>query len=572
MIKSFKIFKRPNKKNSLLFFIAIFCTNILAQNYASPLNIPLILSGNCGELRNNHFHSGLDIKTQGVEKKTVQAIADGYISRISVSPSGYGLALYIDHPTTGHTSVYGHLNSFAPQIAQYVKEQQYKEENYKINIYLQPDLFPVKKGQLIAYSGNSGGSAGPHLHFEIRETKTQRILDPLKFYKAMIVDTIVPEVRALAVYPIAEKGIVNRSSSPLMQVVSKSKKGEYLPLKTSIEAWGTIGLGLKAYDKMSNVTNIYGVKLVELQVDGKEIFKSDIESYSFDQTRMINTFADFATWRNKKEWYMKSFVEEGNQLPFYSSTNNGYININEERTYNVQYQLTDIYGNNTSYNFSITGKKQTIPSDDQYLSYMPWNKKNYYSNKTFSLEIDKGNLYSDLRFTLRQSKSGTYLSDRYLVNTTPVPLDDKASIKIKLTNDTLNNKKQYGIVQIRKGRDLWLGGTYDKGSVTSTIRELGCEYAVYLDTVAPTIEPISPERWAAQKAIKVRINDNMSGMSSFRALIDGKFALFTHDMKSPVYTYIFDEDKLEKDCFHELIFTATDACENQTIYQYEFYY
>ncbi|MFR9165304.1 MAG: M23 family metallopeptidase [Dysgonomonas sp.] len=277
-------------KKYLVVISAVFLisTNIYSQ-YDSPLKIPVYLSANFGELRNNHFHSGIDIKTQGVINKPVYSVADGYISRISVSPSGYGLALYITHPETGQTSVYGHLESFIPSVEKYVKSKQYEQESFRVNLSPEKNEFPVKRGQLIAYSGNTGSSGGPHVHFEIRDTETEHPLDPLVYYTDIIKDNVPPDLRGIAVYPIAEKGVVNNSSTPLRQNVTKAKNGNYLPLKTDISAWGTIGIGVKAYDKMSATSNIYGVKIVRLYVDDNKVFESDINRYSFDETRALNS-------------------------------------------------------------------------------------------------------------------------------------------------------------------------------------------------------------------------------------------------------------------------------------------
>ncbi len=287
-----------------------------SQEYRSPMDIPLLLSANFGELRNNHFHSGIDIKTQGVEGKPVYSIADGYISRIGVSPSGYGLALYIDHPN-GQTSVYGHLSSYNVRIAEYIRQEQYKQENFRVDLKLKPYQIPVKKGDLVAYSGNTGGSGGPHLHFEIRDTKSEKALDPLVYYKKFIADTKSPDVKGIAAYPVPGRGVVNGTALPLHQSVTRLKGGDYSALKQSVQAWGLIGLGIKAYDRMDNTSNIYGVRLVSLSIDDKQVFKSEIAGFPFDQSRLISTFTEFADWRLNKSFYMQSFIEPGYKLPFY---------------------------------------------------------------------------------------------------------------------------------------------------------------------------------------------------------------------------------------------------------------
>lgn len=551
---------------SIIVLIASF-TNIHSQ-YRSPMDIPLVLSANFGELRNNHFHSGIDLKTQGVINKPVYSIADGYISRISISPSGYGLAIYVDHPSTGQTSVYAHINKFPSHIEKYIREEQYKQESFKVNLYPKKDKFAIKKGDLIAYSGNSGSSGGPHVHFEIRDTKSESIIDPLPYYKANIADNVAPELRGIAVYPIEHEGLVNGSNSPYRRNISRLKNGSY-PTIPSIQAWGKIGVGVKAYDRMSKTTNIYGVKIVRLFVDGKEIFSSDIQQYSFDETRMLNSFVDFADWRNQKSFFMKSFIEPGNTLPFYKSVNNGYLTIDQEKTYDIKYELEDLYGNKTQYSFSIVGKKQVIPQDIKCSLYMPWNVDNRFIKKDFSLIIPKGNLYDNICFNLRQFSSTNYLSDVYQVNTIPVPLQGKADISIALTKDELSNKKQYGIVALSGKSVSWVGGSYSKGMVKANINELGKQYAISSDTESPKITPVKPEIWVKDKKIKIRLTDNLSGVESFRGTINGKFVLFTHDVKSPVYTYTFD-DRIKQGETQDLIFTATDACGNQAEYTYQF--
>lgn len=550
--------------------LSLFCSVSKAQ-YQSPLKIPIYLSGNFGELRNNHFHSGIDLKTQGVINKPVYNIADGYVSRISVSSSGYGLALYVTHPATGHVSVYAHLESYAPNIEAYVKQKQYEQESYVVNLHLKEGEIPVKQGSLIAYSGNTGSSGGPHVHFEIRDAVSEYVLDPLAFFKSHIKDNVAPDIRGIAAYPVSGEGVINGSRIPLRQDISKTKSGTYTALKTPIKAWGKIGLGIKAYDKMTSTTNIYGVKIVRLFVDNEKIFESDIKSYSFDQTRMLNTFVDFKDWRNRKSFFMCSFIEPGNKLPFYTAQNNGYIDINEPRLYNIRYELEDIYGNVSQYKFSISGVQQAIPRPPRG-TYMNWDSDNYFENETFSLIIPKGNLYDDFIFNLTQTPSDLYFSDKYKVNSAHIPFDDKAEMKIKLEKDNLPNKAQYGLVIVNGNRESWVGGQYQSGWITTTIHEAGYEYAVSSDTEAPTITSIAAEKWVQQKKIILKVTDNKSGINQYKGMIDGEFALFEHDAKSPQYIYRFDPSKLQSGQTHKLQFVATDRCGNTSKYITEFYY
>lgn len=555
----------------ILFFVFSSFSSY-SQNYTNPVNIPPALSGNFGELRNNHFHSGIDFKTQQVENKPIIAIEDGYVSRINVSPGGYGLALYIDHPT-GHTSVYGHLNSFSKNIADYVKEKQYERESYSVEIYPGEGTLPVKKGEQIALSGNTGSSGGPHLHFEIRDTQTQDPLDALEFIGHTIADTRKPDLRGIAFYPVTGKGIVNGSVHPIRLAISKNQSGAPLGLGRTIEAWGHIGIGVKAYDRMDGQNNMYGVKSIRLFVDDEPAFSSTIDRFSFDQTRMLNSFVDFEDWRNHRSFYMKSFIEPGNMLPFYRTRNNGYVDIDEERPYRMRYELEDHYGNTLSYSFTVNGKQQTIPQPQPCNHYMAWNFDNSFMDYGFTLHIPNGNLYTDICYTHSSSKNPIFHSEIHQVNNSPVPLHGNAAMWIKLNSDTLVNRHQYGIVRLNKnGSSSWVGGSYKNGGMETTIRELGDRYAIDIDTIPPTIIPLEPANWASRKRIRIRLSDNKSGIRSFRGEINSAFALFSHDMKSSVYTYIFDDTRLTRGERQTLIFTATDGAGNTASYTYEFSY
>ncbi|MFA7492192.1 MAG: M23 family metallopeptidase [Proteiniphilum sp.] len=543
-----------------------------SQQYRNPVTIPAALSGNFGELRNNHFHSGIDFKTQQVVDKPIVAIEEGYVSRISVSPGGYGLALYIDHPSTGHTSVYAHLNSFSKEIADWVKEQQYLQERFSITLYPEPGMFPVKKGEQIALSGNTGSSGGPHLHFEIRDTQTEEPLDALEFI-AKIPDTRKPDLQGIAFYPMAEKGVINGSGHPVKLNIAKDKAGNPLALSKNIEAWGRIGVAVKAYDRMDGQNNIYGVKHIRLFVDNRQLFSSTVDRYSFADARMLNSFIDFEDWRKQKSFFMKSFLEPGNRLPFYETENNGYIDIDEERVYHLRYELEDHYGNRLTYNFTVTGKLQPIPEREECDNRMRWNSYNSYTDTGFQLLISRGNLYDDICFSHSSIRSPNHYSDIHQVNNIPVALHDRAEIWIGMHVDTLQNKQNLGIVRIsNNGSESWIGGEYIHGGVSAAIRELGDRYAISADTVAPVITPIEETSWASQKRIRIRLTDNKSGIRSFRGEINGEFVLFTHDSKSSVYTYRFDEDRIGNGQQQLFTFTATDGAGNHTEYQYSFYY
>src|SRR5690606_32324368 len=325
--------------------------------FRPPLDIPIILSGTFGELRSNHFHSGIDIKTQQRQGIPVYAIGDGTVSRIKVSHWGYGKALYIAHPN-GYTSVYAHLQKFSPEIEAYVKKIQYQKRSYEVEIF--PDLSDVRvqQGELIAYSGNSGGSAGPHLHFEIRKSANEIPTNPL-LYGIDIRDATDPTLLAAYAYPLSEDAQVNQSGDKIKLKYSKQADGSYLADK--VTATGLIGFGVNAFDRQDLAANQNGAYALKQIVNGKVYTEFNFESFSFPESRYINTLIDYAHYGTHQERIQKCFKDSGNLLGIYRTLyNDGKLEVSEGLSYNVEIQISDLAGNTTRLIIRVEGKRQEV--------------------------------------------------------------------------------------------------------------------------------------------------------------------------------------------------------------------
>ena len=313
--------------------------------FRNPIDGEIRVSGTFGELRSNHFHAGLDIRTGGVQGKNIYAVADGYVSRINVSTYGYGKALYIRHPN-GYTSVYGHLKGFKGEIAKYVENQQYKRKSFNVTLYPAKDLIKVKKGDVVALSGNTGGSGGPHLHFEIRSTATEATINPMLF-GLDVKDNIKPRIQRLYVHEIDDRtkkslGYYRSKKLPL----PKDLRGKTITLKS-----GKYGLGVLARDYFLSYSERLGINYMTLMVNDEEVFRISIEKFKFSESRYMNCHMDFAGYKLNSVKETKLWKDNGNKLKFYTHENNGIIQLFHDSSIRVKLVISDVKGHEDELEF-----------------------------------------------------------------------------------------------------------------------------------------------------------------------------------------------------------------------------
>lgn len=533
--------------------------HVQESKFCSPFDFPILLSANFGELRPNHFHNGLDIKTQGVTGKPIHCIADGYVSRVAVLHGGYGQAIYVTHPN-GLTSVYGHVISFAKNIQAYVRQYQYAHETFVCDLKFQPGQFPVKKGDIIALSGNEGASAGPHLHLELRRTETGEYIDPMPYFKHLLKDSKAPVGSLIGIYPIQGKGVVNGSSHKKLLAIGN--------LKQPVHAWGEIYTGISAKDYMDGTSNFYGVHSVTLYVDSVQVFNSTTDKVLPDENRMINGFTDYEELTRTRRLIMRSYKLPGNRLRLlHTNENRGAVTIDEERDYHFRYVLEDNFGNRRTYQFIVKGKRQDIPEYKPEANEMLyWNRTNVIQKPGMELVVPRYHVYENVPLRTDMRGDSSRIAFDYILDAGRTPIHSYCDLSIGLRHMPVADTTKYYIVQKAGKWRSSMGGKYASGWIKTRVRSLGT-FSVDVDTIAPQITPIGQGGWRTSRNIRFRIKDMESGIGSYKVYIDGKFVLF--GLKKGILV-IQDPEKVKKGVPHKLEVTVTDQCGNMARKEYKF--
>lgn len=546
---------------SLLFFIGSVQSGYAQEtdtdktSFTPPFDFPITFSGNFGEIRANHFHGGLDFKTGGTIGKPVRALADGYISRIRVTHgSGYVLDVAYDN---GYSTINRHLSAFVGDVARRVEDLQYEKESWEVEITPEPDEYPVKASQIIALSGNTGYSFGPHLHLDMIETATDEYIDPLPFFMDKVKDKTAPRAEGIMLFPQPGKGVVEGKQTRRAFPAHPTKP---------ITAWGLIGAGIRAYDYMDGVQNKYGVKTVILEVDGEEVFRSTVDRFAYEENRYINS------WTHGQ--YMKSFIEPGNHLRMLhaSNGNRGLVDINEERPYRFVYTLSDALGNTSKVCFTVQGQKTTIAPVEHREKYaLKWDKVNYLQEPGLELVIPKGMLYDNVLLNYSVRADSGDIAFTYQLNDTRIPMHDACDLRIGLRRRPVEDMTKYYVAGVTaRGGKYRIGGKYEDGVMKVRIRDLGT-YTVAVDTVPPVITPVNQAQWGRTEKIIFKAKDKETGINTYRGTIDGKYALFGKPNSiSGNLVCELDPKHVEKGGKHVVEMTVTDGCGNCTTEQFEF--
>lgn len=554
---------------ALLFYCSLFAQTDYPKDYfRSPLDIPMQLSGNFGELRPNHFHAGFDLKTLQKEGLNVYAVADGYVSRIKISTFGNGKTIYITH-VNGYTSVYGHLQRATDSIEDFIKKTHYTEQSFEIEMYLKPGQLVVKKGQLIALSGNTGASEGPHLHFEFRDNITENIINPMLFgFDKMMKDTKKPMLSSIYVYPLDDQTTVNQSKRPLLLNLALQKDGTYQSDKVITN--GKIGFGINAFDYDDVSYNKNGVYKVQSFYNGIFNFGYQFDTYSFDEMRYINALIDYSRYKKTQQRVQKLFMKTPYNLSIIKTDKtNGVIAVASNLTAIYRIEVSDFYGNLTT--VSIPIKQESLPAiidKEPILSkyLVKANNDSNFSKENMSVFFPAGTFYDDFYLNFDVKNDTLFLHDD------TVPAHTNFTISIEDSKYSEVQREKLFIAAINGKKTSYIP-TYHKDNVFSAkVKTLG-KFALVLDTIAPKIaisKSIEGKWLSDKKLLQLSISDGLSGVKSYNGYLNGNWILFEYDNKTGKITHDFN-DGIVAEGRNDLKIIVIDNMGNSTIFESHFF-
>jgi len=539
------------------------------QNYFRyPLDLPPTTAGSFGELRPSHFHSGLDFKTMQRTGYPVHAVADGYVSRLRIQFGGFGQAIYVTHPN-GYTSVYGHIQSFTPEVFKYIRDYQYKNQTFVSDIEVPAGLFKVVKGDVIAISGNEGASAGPHVHFELRDSLTEETINP-QLFGLTIPDKVPPTITAIGVYHLNGNPFSENTPKEFLSVTGAA--GNYHLIQPKVlQLSGNTGFGIAVTDQNSVSNNHNGVYSIELKLDGRTVYTFAVERFAFDQTHAVNAYTDYPTFLLTRRMIQKCFIMPGSRISLYpQSINRGIIPFNDDAVHDVEFVCKDIAGNTSTVKVKVQSNTSAnnIAANKPVGKLMHYDEKSEFNTDKIKVQILPGNLYDDLDFiyTTLPAKPGAY-SSTHRIHNKFTPIHDGYDIWIKPEISLGAYADKAVIVNAATGS---IGGEPDGGFIKATAHTFG-DYYIKIDTVPPVITPVNIRNGSNFKGvstIKMRMGDNLSGIKSYTGKIDGKWVLMEWSYKTKLINYTFTSDIAPGK--HNFEFTVIDGKNNISKFTAEF--
>lgn len=541
-------------------------------DFRPPLDITLDVSGSFCELRSNHFHSGMDLRTNRVEGLKVYAIGDGWVSRIKISPYGYGKAIYVTHPN-GYVSLYAHLKDYNGPIADFVLGEQYQRESYELDIELAKDRLPVTKGQVIAFSGNTGSSQGPHLHFEIRDAQTEETINPLLFGMPMK-DTKAPVLSKVRITPVWGSKVNDKTTPQDFSVVRDKNGNVYLNGGDNLSIDGPFMIGVEGKDGHNISGFMNGMYGISLHLDDKMMYDVSFDKISFDELRYINAHLDYAeTIKSGRKIEMLRILPNDLLRNYNRTLGNGILQASSAGKHRIKITLTDFYKNTTVFQFDYV---QRIIATGDVLSApcllpecIDYSKQAELDLGELKVRFPENSLYENLK--IKTSKSSTvnaYGYPNYTLHDPYTPVHKNIQVAVKLRPGTVSKNKLVLVYINEKGKMRSYGGKLINNDewIAAETNDLGV-YTVMADTVAPVITPQNVKEGSSIKladGIRFKIEDNFSGIWSYTCKVDGKFILMQYEYKKNLLFYVPDGRLASGG--HKLELTVSDERNNVAVY------
>ena len=555
-----------------ILLLSLFINDLKSQsNQNFVMDLPINLSGTFGELRTNHFHSGIDIKTNRVEGLNIYSYEKGYISRIQVSTYGYGKAIYITHPD-GKITVYAHLSKFSEKIQNYVKDIQYKRKKFAIKVYPKESEILIEKNEIIGYSGNTGSSSGPHLHFELRD-KNNMPVNPLKYRNIEIFDTIIPSLKGVYYKELKyNNGKLEDNYSRFKKIkFIENVNGKYLT--DTIYTNGVIGFGVNSFDLMNNSNNVYGLNKIITKINDSVNFKINFDKFSFDEWTYINTYVDYAYFKRTNDKIQKLYIENINPLNLYDrSLGDGALKLNDSKNILINYKiiLFDFNNNTTMINIPIVFTEQR--KEEIFQKKGNINIQNNLDKKirleNYFVEFKKGTF--DYNTSLTISESNNTIN----IDNDTIPLRKPFTIKYSLKNiDDSRKKYLYLGMKGPKNYHYFISSEKFNDSIIGHAKKLG-KFKILTDSIPPEINfyNLKNDQWISnRKKLTIKINDNESGIKSFNGWINNKWILLEYESKKNMLTYDFEDKVNSNDSKNELVVSVKDNCGNVSMKKITFY-
>ena len=555
-----------------ILFLSLFINDLKSQsNQNFVMDLPIKLSGTFGELRTNHFHSGIDIKTNRVEGLNIYSYEKGYISRIQVSTYGYGKAIYITHPD-GKITVYAHLSKFSEKIQNYVKDIQYKRKKFAIKVYPKESEILIEKNEIIGYSGNTGSSSGPHLHFELRD-KNNMPVNPLNYRNIEIIDTIIPSLKGVYYKELKyNNGKLEDNYSRFKKIkFIENVNGKYLT--DTIYTNGVIGFGVNSFDLMNNSNNVYGLNKIITKINDSVNFKINFDKFSFDEWTYINTYVDYAYFKRTNDKIQKLYIENINPLNLYDrSLGDGALKLNDSKNILINYKiiLFDFNNNTTVINIPIVFADQR--KEEIFQKKGNINIQNNLDKKirleNYFVEFKKGTF--DYNTSLTISESNNTIN----IDNDTIPLRKPFTIKYSLKNiDDSRKKYLYLGMKGPKNYHYFISSEKFNDSIIGHAKKLG-KFKILTDSIPPEINfyNLKNDQWISnRKKLTIKIKDNESGIKSFNGWINNKWILLEYESKKNMLTYDFEDKVNSNDSKNELVVSVKDNCGNVSMKKITFY-